>query len=404
MVSCPALPTVADIPLLIYLLIGPGLWVVAWISLAFARHRMNKLQGEPLPVPGPPPHVTIVVPAKDEASHIETCVRGLLKQDYPNFDVRVIDDRSTDGTSELLDRLVQNQSAAGPRLSVDHVKSLPAGWLGKCHALHHGTRDISSPWILFVDSDVTLEPHALRAVLSRAVSRKYDAVSILTRLDGRTFWERLMIPVCGAAWSAMFIISWTNEDSRKENAVANGQFILVKRETYEHIGGHAAVKMEIVEDVELMRTMKSADARCRLYIGAHLAATRMHATLAELRSGWGRIFAGTARYRRFRILLAILTCFTGILSVYPALALGTWRATRGDWNWLHAAGAHWILMTLFFQHIYRAARSWKGHALIPFISVPVLIRLLVEGLRRCGDRKFVWRGTDVQIENAQKSA
>lgn len=385
--------------LILYVLVGPCFWGFLVYGIFAARSRMNRLAGPPPPLPEPCPSVTIVVPAKDEAGHIETCVQRLLDQDFPRLAVHVIDDRSTDDTGSILDRMARERAPGqGPALTVLHVDHLPDAWLGKCNALHTGTRDLGSDWLLFVDSDVAIDPSALRTTLGVAVQRGYDAVSILTRLDGRTFWERLMIPVCGAAWATMFLISWTNDDHRSSNAVANGQFFLIRRDLYERVGGHASVKQEIVEDVELMRRLKTAGARCRLFVGSHLAATQMHATLAQLRSGWGRIFAGTARYRRARLAGATVMLLFGGLSVYPMLGVGLVRwFMGGGTGWLIAAGAHWCLMTGFLLYVYRAARSWPWHALAPFVSFPVLIGLLWEGLRRCGDRRFEWRGVSYSL-------
>ena len=173
--------------LLIYILLAVVPWAVFCAGMLITRSRLRRLFRDPPPLPIPPPHVTIVTPAKDEADHIETCVLGLLKQDYSEFDVRVIDDRSADGTGEILDRVARDveSGAKAPGLCVRHIKELPEGWLGKCHALHEGTRDISSPWLLFVDSDVTIEPSALSRTLATAISRGYDAVSLLPRLEGR---------------------------------------------------------------------------------------------------------------------------------------------------------------------------------------------------------------------------
>src|SRR5450432_2196410 len=149
--------------------------------------------------------------------------------DYPQFDVIAIDDRSTDETGKILDEI----AAANPRLRVIHVHDLPAGWLGKSHALHVGTREVKSDWLLFVDSDVTLEKNALSATLSLAIKRKYDALSILTRLECHRFIERLLLPPLAGAWGVMHTISLTNEDSRKTIAAANGQFFLIRRDVYE---------------------------------------------------------------------------------------------------------------------------------------------------------------------------
>lgn len=397
-----------DLPLTTYILVGPLAWLALWAGLLLARKRMGRLRGKPKPLPEPPPMLSIVVPAKDEASHIEACVRGLLAQDYPAFELIVVDDRSADGTRETLDHLAAAHGAAASTpsgaaaLRVMHVDRLPEGWLGKCHALHVGTRDLRGDWILFVDSDVALEPHAARAVVALAAGRAYDALSTLNRINPRSRWESLMIPLLGATWGTMFTISLTNDDNRPHVAAANGQLFLVRREAYEAVGGHAAVRNEIVEDVELMRTLKSAGRKCRFMIGSHLAATHMHATLPELRRGWGRIFAGTARYRPGRIWAAIAFAVVGGLSVYPALAYALWRwVSHGDLRWAAAAGAHLLLLTGFLAYVYRASHCRGANAFLVPVSFPVMIGLLWEGLRRCRDRRFEWRGTAVTIPAAR---
>jgi len=389
----------------VYILIAGVPWAGLCAGILITRSRQRRMFRDPPPLPSPPPHVTIVTPAKDEADHIEACVLGLLKQDYASFDVRVIDDRSTDGTGDILDGLLREHRSgaeapglSAPGLSVRHITELPREWLGKCHALHEGTRDIASPWLLFVDSDVSIEPAALSRTLATAISRGYDAVSLLPRLEGRSFWERLMIPLCGVAWGIMFLMQWTNNDRRRKYAVANGQFFLVRREAYEKVDGHRGVRNQIVEDVELMRALKSAGFKCRLLLAPHLVATRMHATLAELKSGWGRIYSGTARYRRGPMVGAIAFTIVGGLSVYPALAWGGFTAiAHHNPRWLAAAGVHWVLMTVFLAYFYRAARVSIGYAVLPMVSFTVLIALLWQAVKRCRDRTFAWRGTAVEI-------
>lgn len=386
----------------IYFAIGVAPWAMFCAALLITRSRLLRMYGESPALPDPPPSVAIITPAKDEAEHIESCVRGLIQQDYPHFAVLVINDRSTDGTGEILDRIAsERQSGAlAPGLSVRHINTLPAGWLGKCHALYEGTRDLSVDWLLFVDSDVTIEPDALRRTIAIACARGYDAVSLLPRLDARSFIERLMIPICGTAWGIMFVMHWTNDDHRREFAVANGQFLLVRRAAYDQVDGHRAVRQQIVEDVELMRLLKAAGHRCRIFAAPHLVATRMHATLAELRSGWGRIFAGTACFRRAPMLAAMAFVIASGLSVYPMLVWAIDRGVgEGDWRLMSLAATHWALMTGFLAYAYRAVRVSPWISLLPIVSFPLLLGLLWRGVQRCSDRRFDWRGTTVELEH-----
>jgi cellulose synthase/poly-beta-1,6-N-acetylglucosamine synthase-like glycosyltransferase len=379
----------ASILFILYLSLGPIAFSGLIVGFYLGRSRMARLAKTHCPQIEHPPQVTIVIPAKDEASRICECVEAVLGQDYPSFSVLVIDDRSEDETGRILDALVVQHPG---RLCVHHVDTLPEGWLGKCHALYVGTRAAKSPWLLFVDSDVTLQPSALRDTLALALSRNYDAISLLTRIEGRTFWERLMIPISAATWAVMFLVSLTNNDRYPKIAAANGQFFLIRREAYESVGGHGAVKMQIVEDVELMRLLKSRGFACRLYIGSHLATTRMHETLKQLRSGWGRIFAGTNRFRMGRLIAAMVCVLFGGLSAYPAIGYGLASRDRG---WMIASLIHLTMITFYLGLVYRAAGSRVRYALLFPLSGAVLMNLLWIGVRRCTHRHFEWRGTRI---------
>ena len=172
--------------LALYLLLGPVAWVGIYAGFFLARSRMSRLREPTQPLPDPAPPVTILIPAKDEGAGIEECVRRVLSLDYPDFRVIAIDDRSTDQTGMVLDRLAAEHP---DRLRVIHVNALPDGWLGKNHALHQGTQGVGTPWLLLVDSDVLLEPSTLREVMCRAIHRGYDLVSLMLALRTETFWE-----------------------------------------------------------------------------------------------------------------------------------------------------------------------------------------------------------------------
>src|SRR4051812_15164518 len=172
------------------------------------RKRMRILARPAPAIPQPPPSVSVLIPAKDEANQIEKCVSSVLRQDYPNFDVIVIDDRSTDGTGEILDRLASQDS----RLRVAHLQdgTLPPGWGGKSFALHNGLMQAHGDWLLFVDADVQLESDVMSATIAWAKTREFDLISILPTFISGSFSEAVLQPLAGAATSAMFVIALTN--------------------------------------------------------------------------------------------------------------------------------------------------------------------------------------------------
>jgi len=356
---------------------------------------MNRLHGVIEPLPESPPAVTVLIPAKDEGDGVRECIERVLALDYANFNVIVINDRSTDQTGRIMDDL----AAAHPdRLRVIHIPpgGLPAGWLGKCNALHIATRQVTAPWLLLVDSDVNVEPAALSTLLAVASARNYDAASIMTRLECLDFRERLVLPIAAATVGGMTLMSYTNEDKKKRIAFANGQFFLIRRDAYESVGGHQAVKDNITEDVALARLLKQNDFRVRLYHGRNLASTRMHSTWKQMFNGWARIYSGVCNRNPGRIMLATLVIASG-LAAYPALIAGLGLP---DWRWTTLAVAHLLLLTVVFAVIYRLSGNPRRYALLFPLAAPILIALFVNAIRACFTGKIAWRGTSYTAGSA----
>jgi cellulose synthase/poly-beta-1,6-N-acetylglucosamine synthase-like glycosyltransferase len=192
----------------------------------------------------------------------------------------------------------------------------------------------------------------------------------------------------------MHAASKTNEDSRNETAVANGQFFLIRRSAYEAVGGHEAVKDQITEDVELMRRLKGSDFKVRIFMGAHLAATRMHSNLRQMFNGWSRIYSGTPRRRPWKILWAMWFILSAILTVYPALAWGIHAAVSDhNFNWIEVSMVHFVLMTLYLMLIYHWSGNRSRFAFLIPISSLVMLAIFVYSLRKCQTGRIVWRDT-----------
>ena len=379
----------ANIPLLIYLLIGPLPWAALVAAIFLGRSRMMRLKTESHTLPDPPPHVTVIVPAKEESASIAACIDRLLALDYPSFDVIAVNDRSSDDTGAILDALARESPG---KLRVLHIQQLPDGWLGKSHALHVATREARGEWLLFVDSDVIVEPNSLHDVLAMCAQRKYDAMSILTRLECHTFLERLIMPLAAGAWSIMFAISLTNDDELKKSAAANGQFFLMRRDAYDQIGGHESVREQLIEDVELARLLKSSGKRVRFLFGNHLAATRMHSTWSQMLNGWGRIYSGSARRQTPRIIAAMLFVLIAGFSLFPALCYGF-----VNWHWLVVSLVHAGLIAFVVGMIYRGARVPYRYVLFFPISAAALAIFLGHALRLCRTGRINWRGTKFTV-------
>jgi len=390
-----------------YVLIGPVAWGGLGYLMIMGRRRMRRLARPALALPADPPRVTVLIPAKDEGDRVRVCLESVLAQDYPNFGVVTINDRSTDDTGRILDEIAAN---SGGKVRSLHIPSngLPGGWLGKCHALHVGTKEAMGEWLLFVDSDVRLAPDALSTTLALALARDYDATSLMTTLECHTFLERLVLPMTAGAWSIMNAVSFTNDDNYRATAYANGQFFLIRRSAYDAAGGHEAVRDQITEDVELARGMKQRGARLRLFLGSQFASTRMHATLGQMLRGWGRIYSGTSRRRPWRILAAAAFVAVCGLSAYVALAwaVAFWLA-RGlplAWPWLVAVVAHLVLMTATLARIYTDSGNSRRSALLFPISGTLMLAIFAFAIRWCITGRIEWRGTVFQQQDRPSSS
>jgi chlorobactene glucosyltransferase len=386
-----------------------GCGILSWLGFGvatFAGRRRMRLLVKARPVPDPLPPVTILVPAKDEEGRIRNCIQSVLNQDYANFDVVAIDDRSIDQTGRIMDEM----AAVNPNLSVIHIQegSLGPGWTGKNNALFTAARPARGDWLLLVDSDVILEPPALSQTIALAVYRKFDLLSLLPRLETHTVWERSLIPLCSAAAATMYLIALNNMNNMK-TGFANGQFMLISRIAYDAIGGHETVKDRYCEDVEIARIMKARGMRPRISWGEEIAAVRMYSSLAGIIRGWSRIYYAAKVGNPKTMLLAILFLLTSCFSAYAVIAYGITRAIHPIGNmlddaWLIAGILHLFLMTLFLSYMYRWSKNSGWNAILFPIAGPLLLWTLLKALLMCITKKVEWRGTRYSHTMAQKLA
>ena len=266
------------------------------------------------------PLISVCIPARNEERNIGRCVEALLAQTYPNFEIIVLDDRSTDATPEILENLAKAASLRKVPLKVISGSDLPSGWAGKPHALTQAAAAARGEWLCFVDADTFVTPDALTAVYAKAVDTKADLFTIMTKQIMLTFWERAVLPLVMLALSVGFSPRKVNDPERKD-AIANGQFILVRRSVYEAVGGHEAIKDSIVEDKDLAVLVKGKDYRLVVADGRQVASTRMYTSLAEMWEGWTKNIYLGLRDDRGLLLLGVFGAF---LAFTAALLLPAW--------------------------------------------------------------------------------
>lgn len=202
--------------------------------------------------------VSIVVPTRDEGTRLERTVRGLLAQSYPEIEILVVDDRSTDGTARLLQELASQDE----RLNSIRVESVPDGWLGKCHACQLGADRARGDWLLFVDADAWIGPDVIARVVDRAVQDRVDHLCLLPGLGESTLVGKAAVTMLTLA--LLGIAAGLSRDFRW-SYVGVGAFTLFRREAYDAIGGHGSVRLDVVEDFALGWRVRRAGLRTRLY-------------------------------------------------------------------------------------------------------------------------------------------
>lgn len=397
-------PLVEHTLFVIYVIIGPVMWLGYGVLLLYSRPKMMLLEKR-RPLPEPPPRATILIPAKDEGERIAACIESCLKQDYPNFDVVAIDDRSVDQTGAVMDRL----AAENPRLKVLHIQegTLGEGWTGKNNALFQGSKLAGGEYLVFVDSDVILDADALSRTMALMAGKDYDLLSLLPRLESHSIWEEMIIPLAGSAASTMYLIAWNN-DNQKKTAFANGQYLMITRKAYDAIGGHEVVKDRYCEDVEIARQVKIRGLKPRVAWGNDICSVRMYSSLQQIIRGWSRIYYAARTGSPWRTLAAMATLIFCCFTVYAALAWGVFRlshpgGTMPHYGWLVAGGAHLVLMTFFMSYFYAWSNNSRLNALGFPLAGSILLWIMAKAVYMCATKKVVWRGTSYQHRMADLS-
>ncbi len=198
-------------------------------------------------VPEPAPLISVLIPARDEEANIGACLESLQKQDYPNFEIVVLDDSSTDNTANIADRI----AATDKRIRLIRGEPLPEGWAGKPFACYQLAKEARGSWLLFVDADTIHAPHMLRSTLALASELRASLLSGVPRQLATSLAQKVAIPVLYFVILSWLPLWWLQRSKQPKPSLAIGQFLLFPREEYWRIGGHKAVKSRILEDVWL---------------------------------------------------------------------------------------------------------------------------------------------------------
>jgi chlorobactene glucosyltransferase len=372
-----------------------GVVVLVWIVLPFMLLRRvsnaTSLDFESSDQPSPAPHVSVVIPARNEEYNIEDCVRSMLTSSYPSFEVVVVDDNSSDSTGEIVQRIAERDS----RVRVVRGDPLPDGWIGQPWALLTGARNTTGEIICFADADTRHGPGLLTRAVNMMLRREADFLSVSCRQIFGSFWERVVQPqvllLLGARYGGSETI--TNA-TREEGKMAGGPCMFVRREAYESVGGHAVTKGYIASDVMLARGLFRHGKKVMMTNAGGHASVRMYNSLRELVAGWSKnIILGTrvssaepkARDLFKNILLLMIP-------LYQLLPLGSLigGVVAGVPILLWSGVICSLVVTSLWMLVDRGLGIPRIYSLFFGAGAAVLAYILIKSLAR--GRSFSWKG------------
>ena len=265
-----------------------------------------------------PPLVSIMIPARNEAENIKRCLRSLLKQDYPNIEILVLDDNSDDGTSISVKKLAEKDK----RIRLIAGKPLKKGWLGKCYACWQLSKYAKGKYLIFTDADTLHFENSISSSIGCLISNKLDALSSIPRQIMVTIHERLLIIWVHFGIMALLPLYLINKSRNPLFSTANGQFLLFKKEVYRKIGGHKSIKNKILEDIHISKMVKKHGYKFMVFDGSKNINCRMYRNFKDLIRGFSKFMFAAFDFKLFTMIIVILLITVLFLMPFILLPVG----------------------------------------------------------------------------------
>jgi chlorobactene glucosyltransferase len=330
--------------------------------------------------------VSVLVPARDEAANIERCVSSILGQTYSSTEVIVLDDHSTDGTAETVQALAGREA----RVRLLRGEPLPQGWLGKSYGCHQLATHAGGEWLLFTDADTDHDPATLAWAIEAAEQNHANLVSLIPRPVTHTLGEQVLLPIIPFGLTALYPLALAQRLGVSSFGMAVGTFLLFDRGAYQRIGGHAAVRREIAEDVALASLVQRSGGRAVLLDGSDKLNVHFY---RGFRESWQGLAKSAFAALRFRLSLSLLMIgLYGFLFLWPVLlfCLGL-RGGRVDQQAMRLAGLHMLLNGGLWYAVAARFRIPRTTALIYPITVLLTILMMVDSIRRSALGAIEWK-------------
>ena len=374
--------------------------IVAVLLVVFAINLILNLRALRRPdrnskVPELAPLVSVLIPARNEEENIETCLKSLQKQDYPNFEILVLDDNSKDRTTEVVERM----AAKDDRIKLIKGQPLPEGWAGKPFACYQLAEKAKGSWLLFIDADTTHAPHMLRSTVALALELKPSLLSGFPRQMAESIPEKIGMPVFYFIIMSWMPLWWLQRSKEPKPSMAIGQFLLFSREEYWRIGGHKAVGSKVLEDVWLgVETVRHGGRHIAVDLSS-VVSTRMYQGMRQMWGGLVRSIYSVAAISPVALLGLIVVGFIFYLAPFYWL----WNAyfsmaAPTDWRYIAIFQVaiiifmRWLLDSRFKEPLISAFLHPLGFTFLFLAAVYASWRQVVGQSVRWKDRLYRERG------------
>ncbi len=373
--------------------LAPALpWIALPVILLWRQRASRSLDDEAASAPADAPLVSIVIPARDEARNIARCLSSVLATSYPRIEVIVVDDHSADATHALAESVASRDARARVLTNPD----LPDGWFGKQWACTTGAGAARGEILLFADADTEHAPDLVTRAVNAMRSREADLLSIAGRQELGSFWERVVQPLVFALLALRYgSTERVTTSPHITDKIANGQCLLIRRDAYDAIGGHAAVRQVVAEDLALAQRTFAHGRRVALVLGVDQLSTRMYTSLREIVRGWRKnIFVGGISSvpggALGRFFYPALLLFTPIVPLIPVVTL-----TLGLLGLVSAATLAWsaiaVAVTLaFWMLVYHRIGESPLYGFAYPLGSLVLLGIALQAVTRGQD--VTWKG------------
>jgi glycosyltransferase involved in cell wall biosynthesis len=340
------------------------------------------------------PLVSIIVPARNEERDIEQSLTRLLELDYDNFEVIAVNDRSTDRTGEIMESVAARPAAHGC-LRVIHHRELPAGWLGKTHAMWTAAHEAKGEWLLFTDADVQFKADSVRRALAYAEAERADHVVLFPQMIMKRPGEFMMI----AFFQTMFVFGhrpWKVADPKSKDHMGVGAFNMIRRSTYEAVGTYEALRMEVLDDMKLGKVVKNAGFAQRNVFGEDLISIRWARGARGVVENLTKNFFAVLSFQWWRTLISAFGL--AFLNLMPFL--GVWLAH--GWERLPYGIALGSMFLIYLGMSWRSGVPAYYFLLHPVSTALFVYTLLLSMCHALWNDGIIWRGTRYPLEELRK--